>query len=462
MCLYLAVMNGHFLSIDGLIMWRQALSIVHHHSFSFVPPIWWGEFITTSNRGIGASLMYIPSLPLFLWVAPYTPAPGPIYDWGLLYGDRLYAIAGAPIWVLVTAATALLVGLATRALGVERRAVLWAMAFYGIGSPALSASRGDFPQPLVGICWMIGVYACLRFSAGDGPRWLWICAASIFYAVLVRPLEGSFLVPAAVVLLNRELRLEPWRALVLGGAWLGGVAVTFLVNWARFGSPLNFGYGSISWTTPIWIGFPYALLSPGRGELWAFPAMVLAVLGSIFLWRRGQRHVAFVLAALPAFLFVESCLYFAWIDGLDWGFRLFQPALPLVAVLAGIGAVQLPSRLKGWLPHVLLIGGVVWNIPTVTTDLLGGYASRYDNIGSWFRLDAYPPIGAWRYLHHIRAQSAADSAAVDIIWFRLARVTHWASLVPFALLMTAAVALWARAMRADRIAVRNEASGRPA
>src|SRR5450756_1393524 len=102
--------------------------------------------------------------------------------------------------------------------------------------------------------------------------------------------------------------------------------------------------------------------------------MVLAVLGAAFLFRNGKRLEGVVLAGLPAFLFIESCIYFAWIDGWDWGFRLFQPALPLVAVLAGIGAVQLRGRLSVWLPAALLAGGMLWNIPAVLTDLLGGYA----------------------------------------------------------------------------------------
>ena len=55
--LYLAVMSGHFLSSDGLVMWRQALAIVYHGSWTFVPPIWWGSYLTSSGRGIGASLL---------------------------------------------------------------------------------------------------------------------------------------------------------------------------------------------------------------------------------------------------------------------------------------------------------------------------------------------------------------------------------------------------------------------
>jgi hypothetical protein len=290
---------------------------------------------------------------------------------------------------------------------------------------------------------------------------MWLCAGSAAYGVLTRPLEGSLLLPAVLLLLLPAWRDKPWRLAFPVAAWTGALVLTLLINWARFGSPLNFGYGAISWNIPIWVGFPYALLSPGRGVLWQFPAMVLAVLGTAFLWRNEKRLEAMVLAGLPAVLFIESCVYFAWIDGWDWGFRLFQPALPLVAVLAGIGAIQLRGRLSIWLPAALLVGGIVWNIPAVVTNLLGGYAATYDNLASWSRLDAYPPIGAWQFLHHIRATSAHDAAAVDIVWFRAAAVTHWGSLLPFAVLMTAATALWARAVRVDTIADRNEASGLP-
>jgi hypothetical protein len=174
--------------------------------------------------------------------------------------------------------------------------------------------------------------------------------------------------------------------------------------------------------------------------------MLLGVLGVAVLWRGRRRLEALILAGLPAVLFIESCIYFAWIDGWDWGFRLFQPALPLVAVLAGIGAVQLTGRFGRWAPALLLCGAILWNIPAVVTDVLGGYAATYDNLASWNRIDAYPPIGAWQFLHHIRPVSPIDSAAVDNVWVRVARPTHWLSLIPLGMLLGAAAALWARAV----------------
>lgn len=452
-CLYLAVMSGHFLSGDGLLMWRQALSVVYHGSWNFVPPIWWGAWTTSSGRGLGASLEYFPGLLAFPWLAGHVPVqPGAGYDFKLLYGDVLYIVAGAPVWVLITAAIAYLAGLVTRLLDTERRAALWAMAFYGIGSPALAASRGDWPQPLVALCWIACVYACLRHVKSGGARWLWIGAAAIAYGVLTRPLEGSLLVLVVPVLLGAPAR-SSWRpTAIMASGWAAAVALTLLLNWARFGSIFTLGYGAsqLAWTTPIWVGLPGALVSPGRGILWEFPALVLTGVGAVYLWRRGRRREALALAGVPAVLLLEASLYVDWVGGWDWGFRFIQPAWPLLAALAGVGAVRLPAAVRRWVPPVLLAGGLLWNIPVVTTDLLGGYGAAYAADAANFRLDAYPPIGAWRFLHHIRATSLTDSGAVDIIWFRVMRYVGWLSLVPFAALLALAAALWTAAVRAER------------
>jgi hypothetical protein len=452
-CLYLAVMSGHLMSIDGLVMWRQAIALVYHGSWSFVPPIWWGSYITSSGRGIGASLEYFPGLIVFSWLSDHVPVViGPQSDFKLFYADLLYVIAGAPIWALITAASAYLVALTTRALGGDRQTSLWAMAFFGLGSPALAASRGDTPQPLVALCWILGVYACLRYVNSEGRRWVWTAALAVCYAVLTRPLEGSMLLPGLLLLVGMRERGD-WRALaVIGGGWVFALLITLLLNWVRFGSPTSFGYGNsqLLWTTPIWVGLPGDLLSPGRGIVWEFPAILLSVVGTTFLWRQRKRVEAFVLAGLPVLLLVEASVYVDFAGGWDWGFRFFQPALPLAAVLAGNGVPHLSESLRRWVPGVLLAGGIVWNIPAVVTDILGGYGATYADTAANFRLDAYPPIGAWRFLHHIFPTKVIDSATVDIVWFRGTKIVGWISLIPFVALVAASGALWASAVRAVR------------
>lgn len=439
------------MSIDGLGMWRQAIAVTYHHSWTLVPPIWWGSVITSSSRGIGASLEYVPSLLVFPWLSGHIPVvAGAQYDYRLFYGDILYIVAGAPVWAVVTAFTAYLAALITRAMGFDRREALWATAFYGLGSPALMASRGDWPQPLVATCWAIGVYACLQYRAANSRRWLWVSGASIAYGVNIRPLEGSLLLPAVVLL----LALPDWRNRVFAVgsqavAWAAGVAATLFLDQLRFGSPFNFGYptSALAWTTPLWQGVPNGLISPGRGFLWEFPALVLAVLGARYLWKVGRRLEATVLIGLPAFLFIEACSYFGWVGGWDWGLRFMQPALPLLAVAAAIGSSRLPRILKPWLPAGVVMMGIAWNVPAVTTDILGGYGAAYADSASNWRLDAYPPIGAWRFLKHVFPTSGTDGSSIDIVWFRATRLAGKVALVPFVFLLGAAGFLWASAVR---------------
>jgi Dolichyl-phosphate-mannose-protein mannosyltransferase len=452
LCLYLALMNGHLITIDGLVMWRQALSLTYHQSLTFVPPIWWGGVITTSSRGLGASLEYVPGLAALPFLSGSVPAPPPdSYDFKLLYGDLLYLVAGAPVWAVITAVTAYLVFLTTRALGLARNHAVWAMAFFALGSPAFMAARGDTPQPLVALTWALGVYACLKYREASLVRWLWIAAASIAYGVLARPLEGSLILPGLLILLWPAWRKTPTVANFPIAGWAIGVAITLLVNQARFGSLLDFGYGgSVAWSTPIWVGLPGALVSPGRGLLWEFPAIFLAAAGTVMLWRSGGREVALALAGVPAVLLIESCQYFDWVGGWDWGFRFFQPALPLVAVLAGAALPGLPKRVAGWLPAVLLAGGILWNIPAVSTDLLGGYGVAYAEPAANWRLDAYPPIGAWQFVNHIVPRSTTDSAAFDNVWFRATVRLGKAALIPFAILLIAAITFGRSALLAQR------------
>ena len=453
-CLCLAVMSGHFLSIDGLVMWRQAIALVYHHSWTLVPPVWWSGTYTSSYRGLGASAQYFPSLVLFVWLAGHVPVQvGQQYDFRLIYSDVLYTAAGAPVWVALTAATAYLTGLITRLLGGPVKNALWAIAFFGVGSPALAASRGDWPQPLVAACWALGAYAALKFNAGASQRWLWVSGAAVFYAVLTRPLEGSFLVPCVLVLLWIHERRLSAVLVPQVAAWVAAVALTLLFNRLRFGSMTNFGYAGsdLSWSTPLWIGLPGALLSPGRGIVWEFPAVVLTVAGSVSLWRQDRRLEVVALAGVSLLLFIEASQYRYWVGGWDWGFRLFEPAFPMLSALAGIGVSAVPRRARAWLPAALLAGGLLWNVPVVSTDLLAGYGQTYADTASNWRLDAYPPIGAWRFVTEVFPRAGAGGSPIDIVWFRAVTVVGKLALVPFGVLLAASAAAWVWTVRRVRV-----------
>jgi hypothetical protein len=80
------------------------------------------------------------------------------------------------------------------------------------------------------------------------------------------------------------------------------------------------------------------------------------------------------------------------------------------------------------------------------TDLAGGYGETYDGTVESFRLEAYPAVGAWTFLHHLRATSSLDTNGIDIVWFRLARETGNLSLLPMMALLALAASLAARVL----------------
>ena len=449
---YLVIASGHLQSIDGLVMYRQGVSIAYQHSLHWSPAIDWGGLRTTSSYGIGISLLYLPGLLIWSFLQPLMPVPHGAYDFALLYGDPVWALAGMPVQILVAVVAAYFVARLVRVLGFGTGPALWGLALFALGSPAITYSRADTAQLLEGLCWILAVYAAIRFRRDHGVRWLIACALAIFFAILTRPFEGVLIAPAAGLLVVMDLR--PWRwgrsgwlaAAVLGGSAAVGLVSDFAINQARFGNPFNLD-PQASWTTPLPVGLAGALISPGRGWLWSFPAIVLLPVGLVKLWRNGYQWVAAVIAGLCLALLINISLWTWWWGGWSWGLRLILPGLPLMAVVVAAGVAALPSGVRGWLPAALLAAGFLWALPTILTDVLGGYAGTYNGTAENFRLDALPLIGAWRFLHHWRAMSLTDSSAADIIWLRLARRTHNLSLIPPLLFALTGAALLAQAVR---------------
>ena len=466
--LYLAVMSGHMHSIDGVLAYRQAQSLVFEQSVHFGTPLWEGAPFTTSKYGIGLSLLYIPGLLLWSWLQPYTPmhAAEP-FSLMLGYGDPYYAWAGAPVHVLITALAAYLVGRVCLELGLGKTASLWGMALYGIGSPALIYARGDWGQQLEGLCWIAAVLGALQLRKQQASGAV-ICSVALAYAVLTRPVEGLLLAPVALLIMLPDIRWRSWS----GTTWRGisfavaglllGLLVTMLVNWARYGSPMASGYEGEGWTTPPAVGLAGALISPARGLLWGFPAVLLLPAGIRYLWGTEHRRVAMWLLALVLAQLLNVALWMWWWGGWNFGLRLFVPALPVVAVLVAAGIATLRGQARRVVPAFLLAGGLLFSLPGVLVDLMAGYGETFDGSTESFLWQGYPAFGALGYIHHPFAESLLDVNAVDILWMRLANTTGGLSLVPMAALLgLAGLALYRLLDRTDsRVRLRRAETSR--
>lgn len=416
---YAALAGGHTYSVDGFLIFEQGRSLALHASIRFAEPVHWGGTYTISKYGIGPSLLYAP----FIWLLTHAGVRPPYLP--QVHVDGLYAWIGPWLAAAVTAATAVLVANVVGEAGGSARARGWAFALFALASPALIYARGDWAQPLSGLAWMAALNAALRLRRDPGTWMLVALAAAVLLGLLTRVVDGALAAATVgIVLFGRPRALA-----VLAFAAAAGIAITGIVSWARFGSPFATGYAE-GWSTPLPVGLAGALFSPARGLLWQFPALVLFPFGSARLWKRGDR--ALVLALLGGCLaeLVSTAAWRYWWGGYDWGLRLFVPAIPLLAVLAGGGVDSLRGRWRTLVPAVCLAAGLLSSVPPLFVDMNAGYAHFADGTAASWQIGAYPLLGALRF---------ASRSGIDLFWLRASHSHRTLLLVPAVLL---AAGLW--------------------
>jgi hypothetical protein len=356
-----------------------------------------------------------------------------------IYDDPVFTLAATPTQAALAAFAAHRTAMLVRELGFDRRTALWALAFFGIGSPAFVYAGADFAQPLTAACVVYSIERGHHYRATDSRAALIGCAISIGYAVLTRPLEASLLLPFAAVACigypDRKIRLSEVSSIciALGSVFALAVGLTLMVNTLRYGAPFHNEYASLGarFVVPT-TGVLGLLASPARGLAWTFPAIWLVPLGLRHLWRlEDRRSGAVALGGFSFLLLLVTGSWHSWFGGACWGPRFMVSALPLLAVAAAIGAAALDERKRRISSWTLLLLGIGCAAPGVLTDLFAGYGAKIASTEGSFALIHYPPISGWQFTSHVFAKSLVDRQAIDIVWFRAVGQTGWLSLIPF-------------------------------
>jgi hypothetical protein len=168
-----------------------------------------------------------------------------------------------------------------------------------------------------------------------------------------------------------------------------------LVNYFRFGSFTEFGYGSYFGTLSYnagWTGLPGLLASPGKGLILYFPIVILLPLALKYMYRENKW-----LFFLIVYVFFAHWLYFGtlddsesrfWSGAIAWGPRYFVPILPFITIALGTLLARFKQSkllLKSSL-LVLCAAGFIINLPGVLV------WSEYGTIYAWDReqLNRFP------------------------------------------------------------------------
>jgi hypothetical protein len=220
----------------------------------------------------------------------------------------------------------------------DRRIARWIAIVVGLATMHWhhSVSTGDETQ--VAVCVLTCLWALQRADRRDHWRYLVLAFAAAGLGLWFR--LPSVVISGPILLvgfLSDLLRRRPPRARLgraVGWAIAAGVGLLpFLIgvgmyNFVRFGSVVETGYGQALreglgvgvFDTPLQVGLPAMLFSPGKGVFVFNPLLILTVPGVFALWRSDRR-----LAAIVALTFFASvlfhCRYTVWSGDLTWGTR---------------------------------------------------------------------------------------------------------------------------------------------
>jgi hypothetical protein len=345
---------------------------------------------------------------------------------------------------LTTAFTLLLLHGFVRREGVGRADALLLTLAAGWATPLAVYAKTLFPQVFEAAWLMLALASAAEWRRTGSPRaakWLGLaCGLGLMtraaFALASVWFFGYLLLAGSMKWRERLRALVPF--LILAGC---GAAVTALVNWVRWGSPLDFGHhrADEAFDYPPLQGLYGLLLSPGKSIFLYSPILLLVCAYAGILWQRGRAEVVLVLGITLSYLALY-CRWYDWMGGLAWGPRFLVPLIPVWIALLGRTLVEPEARgARGLIASMALIGfGVQWLGLTVYP-----YHTRWTDPFAWSEsfLEEHVrilwqggPDDLWLW------SSARGTRPYTVLVVLFALVAFWAACV-----------LWRRAERRERL-----------
>jgi len=250
---------------------------------------------------------------------------------------------------IVTAALLGVFYATARALGAGGAAAMSGALLLGFTTPLWVYAKSFMAEPLEALGLLLALGGAARARVG-GRGASMQAALGLLLAVSpklgVLPLAIGALFPLAGA--PRRAWRWPLAALALALLFHG------LYDLARFGTPLETGYGSqatpVAFSTPLLVGLYGLLLSSGKGVMWFAPALWLAPAG----WRAMRAAAGRARAAATAVLLMAGAallLYGSfqhWAGDGSFGPRYLIPVLPAAFLLVTFALDRASKWRRAW------------------------------------------------------------------------------------------------------------------
>ena len=286
----------------------------------------------------------------------------PVYLFAWLLSIDPVSTIGISVNSLIITLTALVIFCFSLDLYSSRRIAFLLGLIYTFSSFVLPYNNTLFPQPLQGLCIISAAFFLYksrhllrssficnftRHELIKNDKWKGIAYSSLAgllvgLSVFASPV-GALFFPAFVVCSAIYYR----RNVTLLAFFLVFLAIMLsmvgIVNYVRFGSFTEFGYGfaygTFSYNQGM-TGLVGLLVSPGKGLIFYFPAALLLPIALKFQYRLDKG-----LFFLTMYIVVASWIYFGtleannesrfWSGAIAWGPRYLIPTLPFIVIALG-------------------------------------------------------------------------------------------------------------------------------
>lgn len=220
---------------------------------------------------------------------------------------------------------------------------------YGLLTPAFAYAGAYYSHPLTAF-FLFAAFYLIRSASAVRPIRLAMAGVLLGTAVIC---EYSVILVAAILFIYAGLRLYRsgvWWKIVYIALPAGLIGAGLMVyNTAVFGGPFNLGYEySELWTAQHQTGFMSLTLprldavwgitfSPFRGLFFLSPILLLCLPG-FYLWLKSRRYLGefWVSIGVIVAMFLFNTSSIMWWGGFAIGPRYFLPAVPFLALAAGI------------------------------------------------------------------------------------------------------------------------------
>jgi hypothetical protein len=365
----IASSGGHFDVWDGTETFLVTESMVLKHSAKLYPDIpsvksipfdiLWSEGYNAGHQGL--TFYDVNKIPPLYTVRSLllSAIAVPFYYAASILSVSPVNVVGLFVNSLIISLTSLVIFCFSFEVYGSRKISFILSLIYGVCSFVFPYHTTLLPQPLQGLTLIASAFFIYKSVHSHQDRFSFICHYTIpnnknknnnkgiYYAGLGGLFLGLsvFAHPTSVILIpafalysifsmrhNRKSLASFFIALAITLSFVG------LVNYLRFGSFTEFGYGyegTLS-THKGWTGLVGLLVSPGVGIIFFFPIAVLLPLAFKYMYRENKG-----LFFLSAYIMFVIWLYVGTISGElfwsggAWGPRYLIPVLPFITIVSG-------------------------------------------------------------------------------------------------------------------------------